>query len=262
VLVVHPTSPHHDAPALGLTTLYGAPPGTSPQGQGWAEVAGTDFLDAWLQHNGLGLLAGFSWAANRHNVASQMALGGVVAALGTGEWIAIVATVIAAGAAVIAYLQLKVSRRQLGDARKAARGQLVPEIDQAFAADEEIRVRLAKQDQPPLSREEWRKVKRYMGRFERVSVFVSQGLLEPGVVYRLYGQRMKHIIKNKQIRTTLLEGERARHWTDFIELWRVLDDMEQQRSGSHLCPGIAPPPRTAKLAAGGRALRKDLEDKD
>ena len=80
-----------------------------------------------------------------------------------------------------------------------------------------------------------------MARFERVFVFVSQGLLDLAVVYRLYGARFSNIVKNREIRARLLEGDKAASWVDFIELWRKLDAMEVAASGSHLCADVEPP---------------------
>lgn len=172
-----------------------------------------------------------------------MPLGQVVAALSalsTGDWIAIVAIVFVAVGAVIAYQQLRAGRKQLEEGQNIARAQFLLDMDRAFDSDGEIRVRLAKSG-PPLTTVEWRMVKRYMAHFERVSVFVLQGLLEPKVVHRLYGPRFRNIVRNTEVRDRLLFGDKAAHWVDSIALWRVLDDMERETFGTHLYPEIAPP---------------------
>jgi hypothetical protein len=188
--------------------------------------------------------------------------------------IALGAIVLAVVGAVIAYRQLKAgqsqlaaakdqiaaARDQLEEGKNTARAQFLLDMDQAFEADRDIRVRLAKRDQSPLTTEEWRQVKRYMARFERVSVFVSEGLLDPAVVYRLYGARFRNIVKNPQIRSRLLEEDKAASWVDFIELWRKLDAMELHASGSHLCPGVAPPMTPTSTGPGRVVATEEFED--
>jgi hypothetical protein len=153
--------------------------------------------------------------------------------LSTSDLIAIGAFVLTALGALAAYRQFKAGK-------DTARGQFLLDMDQAFEDSEVIRVRLGKHEQLPLSTDEWRQVKRYMAQFERVAVFTSEGLLDPEVVYRLYGSRFRNIIRNDEIRTRPLENaERAKGWTDFIQLWRKLDSIGMRRSGSHLS-GVAP----------------------
>lgn len=156
----------------------------------------------------------------------------------TSDWIAIGAIVLAVIGAVIAYRQLKAGHAQLTATKNTARAQFLLNMDQAFEADKEIRVRLARANQPSLTAEEWRDVKRYMARFERVFVFVSQGLLDPAVVYRLYGARFRNIVMNQQIRERLLEGDKAASWVDFIQLWQKLDEMAKKATGKPLCDGV------------------------
>jgi hypothetical protein len=99
-----------------------------------------------------------------------------------------------------------------------------------------------------------------MARFERVYVFVSQGLLGPEVVYRLYGKRFRNIVKNQQIRVRLLEGDKAASWVDFIELWRTLDKISLNASGLHLCADV-PPPTISTSPGGGQVVpTEELED--
>ena len=62
----------------------------------------------------------------------------------TSDWIAIGAIVLAVIGAVIAYRQLKAGHAQLTAAKNTARAQFLLNMDQAFEADEKIRVRLAK----------------------------------------------------------------------------------------------------------------------
>jgi hypothetical protein len=133
-------------------------------------------------------------------------------------------------------------------------------MDEAFEADEAIRVRLAKANQPPLTTDEWRQVKRYMARFERVFVFVSQGLLDPAVVYRLYSARFRNIVKNREIRARLLEGDKAASWVDFIGLWRILDETALKASNSHLCAAAAPTKISTPPGGGQVVATEEFED--
>ena len=161
---------------------------------------------------------------------------------------------------VIAYRQLKAGHAQLTAAKNTARAQFLLNMDQAFEADEKIRVRLAKANQPPLTTDEWREVKRYMARFERVFVFVSKGLLDPAVVHRLYGARFRNIVKNQDIRTRLLEGDKAPSWVDFIKLWRILDEKEWEASHKHLCDGVPPLAIPMSPDGGQVAATEEFED--
>lgn len=192
-----------------------------------------------------------------------MPLLGAAAALtapDTSDVIALGAIVLAVVGAAIAYQQLRAGHAQLEDGRNIARAQFLLNMDQAFEADTDIRMRLGKANQAPLTSDEWRQVKRYMARFERVAVFVSEGLLDVVVVNRLYGARFRNIVKNSEIRARLLEGPKAPSWADFIGLWRTLDALEQQASGSHLCPGVVPPADAKRPEEGQVVATEEFED--
>ena len=92
-------------------------------------------------------------------------------------------------------------------------------------------------------------VKRYMAGFERVSIVLSEGLLEPMVVYRLYRARCKKIVNISQIRQILFDERQAADWKDFIELWNRLDRLELEEVGSNPCPGFKPPMIPSSAAA-------------
>jgi hypothetical protein len=194
-----------------------------------------------------------------------MPLFGAAAALtppDTSDMIALGAVVLAVVGAVIAYQQLRAGHAQLEDGKDIARAQFLLNMDQAFEADNDTRIRLANGDQSQLTRDEWRQVKRYMARFERVAVFVSEGLLDAAVVHRLYGARFRNVVKNSEIRARLLEGSKAANWADFIELWRTLDALEMKASGSHLCPGVAPPKAPSPQREGQVVTAEKFEDED
>jgi hypothetical protein len=175
-------------------------------------------------------------------------LTGVLAALSTGDWIAVGTVALTVLGAFLAY-------RQLVAARKTARAQFLLDMDQAFAQDEPIRTRLASPSEEALKQDEWRAVKRYMGRFERVGVFVAEGLLDLKVVERLYASRFRNIVRNDEIRKRLLEKpERAKGWMDFIDLWRKLDEHMRKSSGDGLCSGVAPKPAPWPYEHGDRAI--------
>jgi hypothetical protein len=216
-------------------------------------LTGTRYRGCWSR---VWPIRRFSSVAKRYNLGSEMPLARSVAALtalSTSDVIALGAIVLAVVGAVLTY-------RQLRAGKNTARAQFLLDMDQAFEADNDIRVRLAKRDKSPLTPDEWRQVKRYMARFERVSVFVSEGLLDPEVVYRLYRARFRNIVKNDQIRARLLEGDKATSWVDFIELWRKLDAMEVKASGSHLWPD-ADPPSTPRSTGQGRVVAtEEFED--
>jgi len=178
----------------------------------------------------------------------------------TSDVIALAAIVLAAVGAVIAYRQFRAAKEQLQKAGDTARAQFLLDMDQAFEADEAIRVRLAQCNQPPLTTEEWRRVKRYMARFERVSVFVQTGLMDPAVVYRLYGARFRNIVKNPQIRTRLLTGDKAASWVDFTELWRRLDEISFEETRFNLCRDVKPPDTARSVSAGPVVPTEEFDD--
>ena len=198
-------------------------------------------------------------------------------ALGSGDIITVV-SVVAAGIGVLlavryvkrqvdaAQGQLSAAREQLeagqaqlwaGQAqlkRQAltARGQFLLGLQERFRDHDPVHLSLRDRpgdyqwwagDEP--TRTEWAAIEAYMGLFERVWMLVQQGLLEVETVDRLYGYRIRNIVKNDSIRAAQLDNPiRARDWVDFVELWRALDEAHRARLGDDLWeshPAPAPP---------------------
>jgi hypothetical protein len=91
----------------------------------------------------------------------------------------------------------------------------------------------------PTSAEEWIKVERYMGMFERIKVLVDYKLLDIDTVNHFYGYRIRNIIANETI--VKAKGiaspeewqrfdmrQRKKHsWKLFIELWHMLEQHQR-----------------------------------
>jgi hypothetical protein len=161
--------------------------------------------------------------------------------------------------------QLVAGQAQLKRQTLTARGQFLLSLHERFREHDPIHLRLRSRstdfawwadDQP--TRAEWAAVEAYMGLFERVWVLVKDGSIDIEVIDRLYGYRVRNIVKNDRIRAAKLENSAlARDWVDFIELWRALDDVHRSRLGTDLWaghPAPAPPyPFDAPFVIGGGA---------
>lgn len=82
---------------------------------------------------------------------------------------------------------------------------------------------------------DWAELEQYMGLFERMWILIEGKSLDLDVVDRLYAYRVKNIVKNGDVRTKKLE-ELASGWTDFISLWRALDDLRRTQDRPIVCP--------------------------
>jgi hypothetical protein len=140
--------------------------------------------------------------------------------------------------AVAAQEQARAANRAAGaaeGAKAAAAGGLLFEIDRALAAFDDVHTALrpggpgwvAKDRRP--SRDEWVRVERYMGTFERIHALVEAGLLDIALVEELYGYRIANLVADEHVyRDKLVEN--AAGWRRFIELWADLDAASRHRT--------------------------------
>lgn len=72
------------------------------------------------------------------------------------------------------------------------------------------------------SADDWIKVEAYMGAFERLEIFMREGLVNKMTAYHLYAYRIGNILQNDDIVLKKLYNERS-HWDDFIKLCNRFD---------------------------------------
>jgi hypothetical protein len=137
---------------------------------------------------------------------------------------------------------LFVAAKQLRASQRVAAGEFLLRFDQMlYEQHNEVHQLVrpggnwANQQSGPSSPEEWIKVERYMGLFERVKTLLDYGLLELHTVESFYGYRITNIVANNKIVRAkrllpaaewnrLSVQERNKHpWKNFIELWHALE---------------------------------------
>lgn len=136
---------------------------------------------------------------------------------------------------------------QLRASQRVAAGEFLLNLDQIlFEQHNEVHQLLrpggkwASSEAGPSTPEEWIKVERYMGLFERVKSLLDYDLLEIHTIDSFYGYRILNIVENKTILRSknllssiewqkLTIRERKKHpWKNFIELWHAI---EKNRAG-------------------------------
>jgi hypothetical protein len=69
----------------------------------------------------------------------------------------------------------------------------------------------------------WHEAICYMGLFETIKVLIDDGILDLETVNRLFGYRIRHIVKNELIRKWTIDNPKIKDgWSAFIELARLL----------------------------------------
>lgn len=127
--------------------------------------------------------------------------------------------------------QLEVANEQLEVGQKAARGDFLLRLDEAFRYHQEVHVKLRFGGAYPEVvgalefPKDWPAIESYMGLFERIQVLVEEKIIDIDVVDRLYGYRLFNIVNNPIIHQVKLV-ELGDGWIDFIKLWKALADLE------------------------------------
>jgi len=148
------------------------------------------------------------------------------------------ATAVTAIVAVIALLYAKVqieeAQNQLQQSRKAAHGDFLLRLDEAFQRHNEVHRQLqpafawgkdptGRSKGGPSEPEDWFKVSQYMGLFERVNSLLKNETLDLASIDEFYGYRLYNIVSHDTIRAAKLEDPKAaRYWEDLIDLWLKL----------------------------------------
>lgn len=129
-----------------------------------------------------------------------------------GAIIGVVAIVLAAAGARIAY-------KQLLDTQGLARGQFILAVDQSLAPFESVRRKIAK-GEPPSDEIELR---RYIAAIERIGYLYKKGYLEEDAVRSCYGSRLKRLVNSTHpdyvaMILTQYQADRT-GWHEFLWLW-------------------------------------------
>jgi hypothetical protein len=139
---------------------------------------------------------------------------------------------------LVAAKQLGASTTQLKVARRIAGGEFILHLDDAFRHHEDVHRALrpggkwASGAAP--TKDDYPDIERYMGMFERLKIFVDDGLIDIETADHLYGYRIRNLVANPHIVeakelvqpaewAAMEESERRKHgWHHFIELWHQL----------------------------------------
>jgi hypothetical protein len=138
-------------------------------------------------------------------------------------------------ASIIAAVGLIYVGKQLRESKKIARAEFLLRLEELFQEHTEVHTRLrpggdwADGSKGPSTSEEWVKVERYMGLFERIQVLIDDRIVDLDAVDRFYGYRVLNIVDNPIIRQAKLEGERAKYWKNFIKLQRALEERHRKQ---------------------------------
>jgi hypothetical protein len=165
--------------------------------------------------------------------------------LAFGSLAAAIGSMVTAGGLILAVKNLKYLSKQIEDARRVARGEVLLRLDELFKDHKEVHLRLRGGDWSadrggPDSIEEWAAVERYMGFFERIQLLIDDQLIDLETFDRAHGYRVLNIANNSVIRKTKLEGTLAESWTDFIRLWRAIEDNRERKRRQKISDGSRP----------------------
>jgi hypothetical protein len=140
--------------------------------------------------------------------------------------------------AIAVVFGLLYAARQLRAAKQSAQGDFLLQIDKRLDIHQPVHRCLSpggkwhcgkekiKDDEMPL-------VDRYMGFFERIKIMIDNDFISLATFDRLYGYRLEHILRNKQIVEQKLVI-RKHGWQDFIDLVNALEDHRKQTAGRPL----------------------------
>jgi hypothetical protein len=178
-------------------------------------------------------------------------------------WADIAAIVGAVGVAA-AVAALVVGWAQLRKTATVTRGQMILAVDQALAPHGDIRreAQDRKWKPPPNTAadrkavDHRRRIKEYMGVWERVETLLADNSLDLPTVHKLYGDRVRFLLRNEVIRSYVVE--RPHDWSAFHSLARRLATVEPRvsRYVKEIDGAIAEQPRSL---ADGAAAGADLD---
>lgn len=116
--------------------------------------------------------------------------------------------------------------RQVRITRQQTKGQFLLALDEQFEKSVPITVRVVNEPGFTPTGSEWPQIWRLMSVFERINIMVEDGILDIGLVDRLYGFQVVSLIANDAIyeRVKLTGAE----WQDFVDLCHALAGYRQQ----------------------------------
>ncbi len=123
------------------------------------------------------------------------------------------------------------SKRVAEESKRIAQGEFLLRLDEMLRHHDRVHRRLRPRGEwgqrggpSPDDGEAWADIESYMGLFERIKVLIDNGIIDRGIVDRLYGYRVSNIIDNDIIRIGKLENPETRDgWSDFLALARDLN---------------------------------------
>jgi hypothetical protein len=106
--------------------------------------------------------------------------------------------------------------RQLAVTRRQTKGEFLLALDEQFEKVRDILVKVVGEPQFEPEGKDWPRVWALMSVFERISIMVEDGIIEVGIVDRLYGYVMLRLIGNDPVFERLKAT--GADWQDFVAL--------------------------------------------
>ncbi len=145
--------------------------------------------------------------------------------------------------------------RQVSVSRLQAKGQFLLALDAQFEKFNNITVRLVNEQGFTPVGGDWPEIWGLMSAFERINIMVEDNILDVGLVDRLHGFRLLHIIANDSIYERL-EATGA-EWQDFIDLCYAIAD--HRGKGDVNATNKAFIKRVSKLNKDSRTIRNPFQ---
>ena len=128
------------------------------------------------------------------------------------------------GALIGAIISFWITQMGIRENRKIARAQLLLQFDERLDAFTRVHEALhpkgdwhVDQEEPPADIH-WSRIEGYMGAFERLYVFLKDGIVDKDSVKTFYQYRLRNLVANKLIRERLTAS--ASGWVRFHALCR------------------------------------------
>ncbi len=116
--------------------------------------------------------------------------------------------------------------RQVTVTRQQTKGQFLLALDEQFEKTNPIMISFLNEPTWTPVDAEWYPIYQMMSVFERINIMVDDKILDIGIVDRLYGFRLLHIIANDAIYQRLVAS--GIEWQDFIDLCYVIADYRER----------------------------------
>jgi hypothetical protein len=139
---------------------------------------------------------------------------------------------------------------QLRAGRKTTRAQFLTEIHRMFLHYDAVHKKLEGAEEADIAKQasaarnwnptgaEWSDIRAYMGLFERLWILSESGVIDMSTLERLYGYRMRNVVRNDALRSYLLCHRLG--WSDFLRCWEEMNRANTRRTGKE--PEFPVPP--------------------